>query len=823
MNDNNCVVLQNASTIDGPTITRLMSSRILIIVVLPLVLTSFSALAEDANDEILPGHSLHGETFNEGPRQKAYLMENTGNVSFPITSKHPEAQAFFNQGVGQLHGFWYFEAERSFRHVLYLDPTCPMAYWGLAMANVNNGERAKDFIAETEESLESKKLTDREKRYMKALHHFYHGGEKDRGKRHRQLLREYERIALDFSDDLEARALAAYQVWFNNRKGVPISSHLSTDALIQQVLDAKPMHPVHHFKIHLWDYEKPERALPSAARCGQSAPNIAHMWHMPGHTYSKAHRYEDAVFQQAASARVDHAHMMRDRVMPHQIHNYAHNNGWCAENLGYLGEIDEAIKLAMNLIELPRKAKFKKLGEQEYYDAGGSGFREGRRRLWALLNDYALWDEMLRLSETMYLMPTDDPLMQAERLRYRGVAYFSKGDVDSGKNEMEELRELLDALKSRRDTAENQARTKFEEEQSMKEDKEDDEKDQKKAEKKRNEALEKAEKSARLPFDSIVKASESYIGQLEAHLAVLIERPEAAREKVEKAKGFLAIDRARLYTKLANWEKAEEILKREVDGKRNPVVMLSQYVRVLKKLGRKNEVKTHMKSLRTLAATADLMSPPMQALAEIAEDQELPEDWRLPRDKPDDLIERPNLHDLGPLHWAPTAAPDFRLPRADGAEIVLTETTGKTKLVIFYLGQKCVHCMEQLNAFAPLAERYAEAGIEVIAVSTDSMEGLKTTFSTTDDEDGENPFPFPLVSDVDLNAFKDFRAYDEFEDVALHGTFLIDGDQQVRWQDVSYEPFMHPKWLLEEAQRLLDMDNVETVLANRNVEQDSKL
>lgn len=33
------------------------------------------------------GHSYHGEVFNEGPRQKAYLMEGTGNVTFPATTK----------------------------------------------------------------------------------------------------------------------------------------------------------------------------------------------------------------------------------------------------------------------------------------------------------------------------------------------------------------------------------------------------------------------------------------------------------------------------------------------------------------------------------------------------------------------------------------------------------------------------------------------------------------------------------------------------------------------------------------------------------------
>ena len=40
------------------------------------------------------------------------------------------------------------------------------------------------------------------------------------------------------------------------------------------------------------------------------------MWHMPGHIYSDLHRYADAAWQQEASARTDHAYMMRDGVLP---------------------------------------------------------------------------------------------------------------------------------------------------------------------------------------------------------------------------------------------------------------------------------------------------------------------------------------------------------------------------------------------------------------------------------------------------------------------------------------------------------------------------
>ena len=89
------------------------------IVVVGLILTGGSLRADDAppplagsTNGLAAGHSLHGEVFNEGPRQAAVLMPGTGNVKLTITSTNTEAQAFFNQGVGQLHGFWFFEADR---------------------------------------------------------------------------------------------------------------------------------------------------------------------------------------------------------------------------------------------------------------------------------------------------------------------------------------------------------------------------------------------------------------------------------------------------------------------------------------------------------------------------------------------------------------------------------------------------------------------------------------------------------------------------------------------------------------------------------------
>ena len=126
-------------------------------------------------DEILAGHSYHGEAFNEGPRQQAYLMGGTGNCSFPVSvfdeSVRGEVQAFVNQGIGQLHGFWDLEAERTFRQAAALDPQCAMAYWGAALAANADRDRARGFIEKAQELKEAlgDKLTRREQMYIDAL------------------------------------------------------------------------------------------------------------------------------------------------------------------------------------------------------------------------------------------------------------------------------------------------------------------------------------------------------------------------------------------------------------------------------------------------------------------------------------------------------------------------------------------------------------------------------------------------------------------------------------------------------------------------------
>jgi peroxiredoxin/tetratricopeptide (TPR) repeat protein len=154
-----------------------------------------------------------------------------------------------------------------------------------------------------------------------------------------------------------------------------------------------------------------------------------------------------------------------------------------------------------------------------------------------------------------------------------------------------------------------------------------------------------------------------------------------------------------------------------------------------------------------------------------------------------------DLESIGPSRWQPRAAPPLRRPRGGGGgEIALADLDGEPVLVVFFLGFGCVHCVEQLRELAPRTAAFRAAGIRVLAVGTDPVEAVGQAL------DGD-PLPFPVLCDPGAEAFRQWSCWDEFDDVPLHGTFLLDGRHQLLWQDIGAEPFLDLDFLLGEATR----------------------
>ncbi|MCB1206374.1 MAG: redoxin domain-containing protein, partial [Verrucomicrobiae bacterium] len=480
-----------------------------------------------------------------------------------------------------------------------------------------------------------------------------------------------------------------------------------------------------------------------------------------------------------------------------QIHNFAHNNEWLIRNLDFLGQHHRAADLARNMISLPRLAKFKTEDKKEVYDPSGSSWQYGRQRLRDTLVRYEDWRQVIALSgdgkdKTAPLHPDGQSITDTDYHRYVGLAKFESGDLAGAGKHLAELEKRLEAKRAEKDKAVAAAEKKATEA------------------KKDAKGIEESKKAAAKNFEKAVTDLENPVNELRVYAALSASPPDTAKalELLPKLKDLAKWRHASLWQRAGKGEEAIKLANEAVSSGKNEVLPLVSQVRLLHANGDKEKAREAFTRLRTVASGADADLPVFLPLVAIAKEFGFPQDWRLAPEAPKDLGERPELDSLGPFRWTPPQAPSATVTAIDGTSEPLFTMGGRPRVVIFFLGKGCSHCMEQLNAFAPVGERYKEAGIDLVAVSTDTAEGLKETLAGEGEE--KSPFPFPLYSDADLAAFKAFRAHDDFEEMPLHGTYLIDRGGRIRWQEISYEPFMKPEWLLEECVRLLALDSTES-------------
>jgi peroxiredoxin len=249
-------------------------------------------------------------------------------------------------------------------------------------------------------------------------------------------------------------------------------------------------------------------------------------------------------------------------------------------------------------------------------------------------------------------------------------------------------------------------------------------------------------------------------------------------------------------------EKAAEVAKKQIEKMNKEAIPLAQAIHTLYHAKKDDAAwKSGFEELRSFASEVEIGSSIFARLAPIAKELGYPDDWRQPHKPADDLLARPNLDDLGPLHWTPPAAPGFSLPDQHKKPVSLASYRGKPVILIFYLGAGCLHCTEQLTAMADRYEDFKKAGLPILAISTDDIANLKDS----QDNYTKGDIPFPIVSDAPKTVFKQYASHDDFEDQPLHGTFVLDGKGRMLWSDISADPFMEIDFLIKESKRLLSL------------------
>jgi len=756
--------------------------------------TSGGKTAEGSPAKIVDaGHSYHGEAFDDGPRQAAHLMAGMAKITFPTSAKSTETQAFVEQGISQLHGFLYLEAERSFRQAAHNEPELGIAYWGCAKANINNLDRAKKFSAEAMKRV-NKPTSQREKLYIESLDRFLNAlpdsKENDNDKKpdsksadnstkkkdaQERYISDLEKIIDDFPDEIEAKACLVLQLWLASSDGVKMPSRYAVDALLNGIFAAEPMHPAHHYRIHLWDDKRPKNAIESAAKAGPSMPGVAHMWHMPGHTYSKLHRYADAAWQQEAAARVDHAYMIDARLMPDQIHNFSHNNEWMIRNLIFLGRVDDAVRHSKNLTSLPQ--------HPDYNTSKKGSFRFGRDRLLTTLTSFGLWKQLIDETAGVYLADTESNEANLERDAWLAVANFIENNRKLGGTQLRTLqRKLLSLQEKTLDAADAKADTKVIAEAAA-------DKDEAAADDKTKTESEDIKKQ--------IKLLRRLISRVAAAAAAMRGDKEAVNRYAKNA-DLDSVLHAQWLVIAKDLEGAQKLAEKAVKDSPGQVRPLAVLIDILWRREKREDAMKHFKALRDVAHSADLDTPMLAVLAPVALEAKVEVDSRKARKLPSDVGQRPDLDSLGPASWQPYASMPIVAFKPDGSEMTSSQWDGKPKVVVFYLGFGCLHCVEQLKALGPKVEEFRALGVEMLAISNESLETL-----TKGIENFGETLPIPLFTNPDQTVFKAFRCWDDFESLPMHGIFLIDAKGRVRWQDIGAEPFTDAAFLVAETKRLL--------------------
>ena len=269
-------------------------------------------------------------------------LDGLGAAHIAITTKSPEAQRWFDQGLAALHCFWDYEALRAFEQSVRLDPDCAMCHWGLSRALASRGGQKELEKAELKKAGElASKASDHEQRYIRAdaATEDKKGDEADAA-----YAKEMEALMDRYPDDLDAKLFYALAL---NRgystEGDPRPGSLYGQTVLREILEKHPDNAAaNHYWIHAVESSHPDWAIPSAQRLGSLAPASGHMVHMPGHIFYRVGDYERARQIFLDSMHVDREYMDRQHVTEKDDWNYAHNISYLIADCAEEGRYQEA-------------------------------------------------------------------------------------------------------------------------------------------------------------------------------------------------------------------------------------------------------------------------------------------------------------------------------------------------------------------------------------------------------------------------------------------------------------------------------------------------
>jgi tetratricopeptide (TPR) repeat protein len=419
---------------------------------LALPLSAFLTIAPacETVDSTLGGSSMRADA--------PPLFEGMGPHKRKVTTSSAEAQKYFDQGLTWAYAFNHDEAIRSFEHVTRLDPSCAMAYWGIALCNgphINNplmdearSKAAWEALSKAKEL--SATCTPVEKALIDALANRY----ADPAAAKLPLTFE-ERVNLDKGyadamekvyaqygkDDSDVGTLYAeslmdtrpWDLWDKEYKPRPETPIIVST--IEHVLSIAPSHPgANHLYIHACEASKePHKANTAADRLRTLVPASGHLVHMPAHIDVRTGRWGTAAEQNRQASKIDNRYR---EISPRQ--NFyrlymAHNDHFLAWSCMMLGRKAEALSAARDMLRKVPEDWLK--ANAPIADAVAAIEIE-------VLLRFGEWDEVLKLSKPPEILPITIALWHFGR----ASSLNAKGELSKAREEQEAFRKAVAAV-----------------------------------------------------------------------------------------------------------------------------------------------------------------------------------------------------------------------------------------------------------------------------------------------------------------------------------------------------------------------------------------
>jgi tetratricopeptide (TPR) repeat protein len=384
------------------------------------------------------------------------LFENLGTYVGNVTTSSGRAQAYFDQGLRLTYGFNHWEAQRSFKEAVRLDPNCAMCYWGVALtygSNYNSptdAERERGAYEAVQAAVAlADRVTPRERAMIQALAQRHSSKpDADRAALDRAYADAMRAVARQFPDDPDAGTLFAdalmnlrpWNLWTEDGQPQP-----GTEEIVQtleRVLAASPNHPgANHLYIHAVEASStPERAIPAADRLGRLMPGAGHIVHMPSHIYFRVGRYAEATDVNVRAVAVDRAYFVRSQPSPgYRMMYFPHNLDFVWHSAGMEGRSAETVRAAREFAGEVPVAMVRKMPDLETAPAAP----------YFALARFGRWEEIL----AQPMPPADLPYVTGAWRYSRGLAYGATGRLDVADSELTELRAVVESVSPARTLA----------------------------------------------------------------------------------------------------------------------------------------------------------------------------------------------------------------------------------------------------------------------------------------------------------------------------------------------------------------------------------